>query len=263
MSGIIGGIVLVFIWWLFRAKPKAQSAQEMLANNTTVSMDGLIQNGDRYSMAIEVHPANLENASMEENKAVWLNFLSLINTLGTPYTLVMQSQLFEMKDYTSFYREQPEKLNLPQRLTDSSREVADYLEQSTEEGRIRHYKGYIILQYRADQLAQSGVQTGNVTVDGWLSRAVPAKDRMTHAEKADLAEQMLGEAAEVVYGFCEQANMQYQRLDRAGVWNYTYQTLQRDLSPHARMLNAVADGAFQPEKRSVNRHWKGGEAEHV
>ncbi|MCE3203491.1 hypothetical protein [Paenibacillus sonchi] len=263
MKGLIFLLLLfVAVWWL-RSRRKTSSVQELLFKDVDVSMDGLVQNGDSFEMVLEVQPANLENASREENKAVWLNFLALVNTIGIPYTLVMQSQLFEMRDYTSYYRDQPDKLNLPEKLKQSGSEVADYLEQSTEEGRIRHYKGYVILRYSASSTVQPGVKTGNGTVDGWLGRAVPAKDRMTAAEKADLAEQMLEEAAEMIYSFCEQANMQYQRLDKAGVWNYTYQTLQRDLSPHARMMDAIEAGAFQPEKRSLNAKWKGGATEHV
>lgn len=265
MGGVFVIILLAFIVWWFRSKRKTRSVQELLSQNKDVSLDGLVQERDQFCMVIEVQPANLENASREENKAVWLNFLGLVNTIGIPFSFVMQSQLFEMKDYTSFYRNQPDKLNLPQKLKNSGSEVADYLEQSTEEDRIRHYKGYVILRYNAASTNQTGVRTGNATVDGWLGRAVPAKnrDRMTAAEKAELAEQMLEEAAEMIYGFCEQVNMQYQRLDRAGVWNYTYQTLQRDLSPHARMLDALESGAFHPEKHSMNVHWNGDAAEHV
>ncbi|MBY9079591.1 hypothetical protein KIH86_08505 [Paenibacillus sp. HN-1] len=264
MKGLIFIVILLtFAVLWFRSKRKKNSVQELLSKETVISMDGLVQNGNEFSIQIEVQPANLENASNDENKAVWLNFLGMINTIGLSYSLIMQSQLFEMKDYTSFYREQPDKLNLPQKLRESGRKVADYLEQSTEEDRIRHYKGYVILRYNAVSVHQTGVQTGNATVDGWLGRAIPAKERMTDAEKADLAGQMLEEAADMVYGFCEQANMQYQRLDRAGIWNYTYQTVQRDLSPYARMMDAIEAGAFQPEKRSLNADWKGGDAVHV
>ena len=45
--------------------------------------------------------------------------------------------------------------------------------------------------------------------------------------------------------------MRYQRLDKAGVWNYTYQTLQRELAPQARMIDAIRSDSFKRMKQSL------------
>lgn len=259
MNSLILFIVLAvgLVFWLSKRKRKGppKTVQELLEAGE-VSPDGLVQVGNEYRFVIEVEPANMDTASLQEKKAIWMNFLSLVNTMGIPYTLLMQSQLFEMKDYTSDYGKKVENPDLTPELRESGQQVKIYLEQTTEESKIRDFKGYIILYYNpVAATVSSGVETGVGLLDRILGQVLPNKNnmKMSDKEKADLAQQMLSDSAEYIFGFCEQVGMRYQRLGRAGVWNMEYQLLQREAAPHARMMDAIEQQAFKPFKTSMTR----------
>lgn len=249
-------VVGVYVW-LSKGKSKGppKTVQELLEAGE-VFPDGLVKVGNDYRIVLEVEPANMDTASLQEKKAIWMNFLNLVNTMGIPYTLLMQSQLFEMKDYTSEYGKRVANPDLTPELRESGQQVKVYLEQTTEESKIRDFRGYLILHYNPVAAAvSSGVETGVGVLDRVLGQALPNKDhaKLSDQEKADLARQMLLDAAEYVYGFCEQAGMRVQLLSRAGVWNMEYQLLQREVAPHARMMDAMEQQAFKPFKTSLTR----------
>jgi hypothetical protein len=250
-------LVVGFYVWLSKGKSKGppKTVQELLEAGE-VFPDGLVKVGNDYRIVLEVEPANMDTASLQEKKAIWMNFLNLVNTMGIPYTLLMQSQLFEMKDYTSEYGKRVANPDLTPELRESGQQVKVYLEQTTEESKIRDFRGYLILHYNPVAAAvSSGVETGVGVLDRILGQALPNKDhaKLSDHEKADLARQMLLDATEYVYGFCEQAGMRVQLLSRAGVWNMEYQLLQREVAPHARMMDAMEQQAFKPFKRSLTR----------
>lgn len=259
MSSFIVFVLAVagFMYWLNKGKKKGppKTVQELLEAGN-VSPDGLVRVGNDYRIVMEVEPANMDTASVQEKKAIWMNFLNLVNTMGISYTLLMQSQLFEMKDYTSDYGKKVENPDLTPELRESGQHVKGYLEQTTEESKIRDFRGYLILHYNPVAAAMSsGVETGVGVLDRVIGQALPNKDhaKLSDQEKADLARQMLSDAGEYVYGFCEQVGMRYQLLSRAGVWNMEYQLLQREAAPHARMMDAVEQQAFKPFKTSLTR----------
>ena len=240
-------VVAVFLF-VRRSWPK--TAQDVIGD-TEITHDGLIRSGDTYRMVIEVEPKNLDTASAAEQKSVWVNFLQLVNTLGIPYTLLVQSRLFEMKDYADDLAKRISNSDLPEELKESGNEVLEHLRLSTEEAQIRDISGYVILQYNPVSASQTtNVQTGVRQLDVLLGKG-GTKSKLTDIEKADLARQMLTDAAELVFSFCEKVGMRYQLLNRAGVLNVTYQILQRDLAPKARMIDAIHADAFHPIKRSL------------
>lgn len=259
MSSLLLFVLLVvgLYVWLYKGKSKGppKTVQELLEEGE-VFPDGLVKVGNDYRIVMEVEPANMDTASLQEKKAIWMNFLNLVNTMGIPYTLLMQSQLFEMKDYTSEYGKRIVSPDLTPELRESGQQVKGYLEQTTEESKIRDFRGYLILHYNPVAAAMSsGVETGVGLLDSVLSQALPNKDhaKLSDQEKADLARQMLSDAVEYVYGFCEQVGMRCQILNRAGVWNMEYQLLQREAAPHARMMDAIEQQAFKPFKTSLTR----------
>lgn len=252
----LGGALLVAacIWWWMAQKKPTPTVQSLIGGEAQVTWDGMTQRGNLFRLVVEVEPINSDHASAEENQAVWTNFLGLINTLSLPYKLVLQSQLFEMKDYTKAYDESVNRLSdAYPALKASGRDVSHYLSDSLEQDAIRDYRGYAIFEYDPVQASSgSGVQLGIGKVDAAIGKMGSATaGRMSEEEKSDLALQILEEAAENLYGFAEQIGMRYQRLDRAGVWNYTYQMLNRELSPQARMVDALQAESFKRQKRSL------------
>ena len=246
---ILAAAILVAVL-LFAKQPKTKTAQDVIGG-TEITQDGLIRSGNTYRLVIEVEPKNLDTASEAEQKSVWVNFLSLVNTLSIPYTLLVQSRLFEMKDYADDLAKRISNSDLPAELKESGEQVLEHLRLSTEEAQIRDISGYVILQYDPASASQTtNVQTGVRQLDSLIGKS-GAKSKMTDAEKADLARQMLTDAAEVVFSFCEKVGMRYQLLNRAGVLNVTYQLLQRDMAPQARMIDAMHADAFRPIKRSL------------
>ena len=244
----LAAIVLVAVL-LFAKKTKARTTQDVIGD-TEITQDGLIRSGNTYRLVIEVEPKNLETASATEQKSLWVNFLSMANTINIPYTLLVQSRLFEMKDYADDLAKRISNSDLPAELKESGEQVLEHLRISTEEAQIRDISGYVILQYDPVAASQTtNVQTGVRQLDSLIGKSNTSK--MTDAEKADLARQILTDAAEIVFSFCEQAGMRYQLLSRAGALNATYQLLQRDMAPQARMIDAMNAGAFHPIKRSL------------
>ncbi|WP_068779924.1 hypothetical protein [Paenibacillus sp. GM2] len=243
----------VFYFMNYQKKEKPLTVQELIgAKNSKITWDGLAQNGNQYRLVVEVEPIILDNASIEENKAVWLNFLGLINTISLPVTFITQSQLFEMKDYTDAYGQSVQELpdDYPD-LKKSGDLVRQYLIESLDQGTIRNYHGYIIFEY--DPLkAETGV-AGAGRMNAILDKAAPKKNNLSEEEQSDLALQVLEEVENILYGFCEQVGMRYQRLDKAGIWNYTYQTLQRELAPQARMIDAIRSDSFKRSKHSLTQ----------
>lgn len=250
--GLAVGMVLFFTLGS-KKKKRVPTVQDVIGAQTKVSWDGMTQSGNLFRLVVEVEPINSDHASIEEHKAIWLNFLGLINTLSLPYKFVLQSQLFEMKDYTRAYDLEVEQISddYPA-LKLSGRNVSEYLTQSLDQEAIRDYRGYVIFEYdpvRAS--AMTGIQVGIGKVDAALGKVGSSSNRLSEEEKSDLALQILEEAADTLYGFCEQVGMRYQRLDRAGVWNYSYQMLNRELSPQARMVDALQAESFKRTKRSL------------
>ncbi|MNW51377.1 hypothetical protein D3C74_288610 [compost metagenome] len=243
--------VAALYFWKNRQKEQPITVQELIGAKTSeVSWDGLAQNANQFRLVVEVEPINLDNASIEENKTVWLNFLGLINTVSLPYTFITQSQLFEMKDYTDAYGQSVEEL--PDEYPDLKKSgdiVQQYLIESLDQGTIRNFHGYVIFEY--NPLIETSVQVGAGRMNALLDKAAPKKNNLSEEERSDLALQILEEAESTLYGFCEQIGMRYQRLDKAGVWNYTYQTLQREMAPQARMIDAIRSDSFKRVKQSL------------
>lgn len=245
---IIGTVA--WIYWRGKKENKPSTVQEVLgAKTATLAWDGLTQSGSCYRVVVEVEPLNSDNASADENKTIWMNFLMLINTLSLPYTLITQSQLFEMKDYTDSYGRDIDYLPIEYSgVQDSAVVVKDYLTQSMDQGTVRDFHGYVIFEY--DSVVAALNMGGDVR--NILDKIAPKKEKISEEEQIDLATQILDEAVSTLYGFCEQIGIRYQRLDNAGVWNYSYQTLQRELSPQARMIDALRTDSFKRVKQSVS-----------
>lgn len=244
-------ILGVFLYFLYKSKkPQKKKVVQEVMSPVDISMDGLAQDGNEFRMTIEVEPANLDTASEMEHQMLWVNFLSLVNTLNVPYTLLMQSNIFEMIDYTDEYERNLEENDLPVELYESGRLVKEHFEQTLEDG-VRDYRGYVILKYDPVNASTSNIQTGVGKLDSMIGKAVPQKNKMNNTEKADLAKQVLEEAAEIIFSFCEQVGMRYQLLGRAGTLNCSYQFLNRDISPYARMIDAIQNESFNPHKKSL------------
>ncbi len=254
MLSILVVVTLIVTTFLYLKKGTKTKTTQDIIGGTEVTQSGLIQSGNIFKMAIEVEPANLDTASAAEHKNVWVNFLSMINTVTVPYTFIMHSEIFEMRDYTDDLEKRLKQNDLPPALYKSGQATRDYLMQSTEaiNAKIQDFRGYMILQYDPI-LASQGVafETGLQQVDNLLGKTGTKNSKMTDMEKSDLAEQMLMDVAEVVFRFCEQIGMRYQLLNRVGVLNVSYQLLQREIAPYARMVDAMERNAFHPIKRSI------------
>lgn len=240
--------VLVAAVFLYLRKSRPKTTQDVIGD-TEITQDGLIRSGNTYRIVIEVEPKNLDTISEAERKSVWTNFFYFVNTLSIPYTLLAHSRLFEAKDYIADYERRMEEL--PDALNESGQHVIAHLRQM-EDLHIRDKSCYVILEYDPIAGQTSNLNTGIGMLDNVLGKS--GQKKLTEKEKTELAEQMLMDAADLVSSYCEQVGMRYQRLNRVGVLNVTYQLLQRDLAPHARMVDAVEADSFSPFKRSVMQH---------
>ena len=65
---IIVALIAVALYLLkYRKKEQPLTVQELIANKSNITWDGLAQNGNKYRLVVEVEPINLDNASIRNN----------------------------------------------------------------------------------------------------------------------------------------------------------------------------------------------------
>ncbi|MDX8367180.1 hypothetical protein [Cytobacillus sp. IB215665] len=255
--GLIVSIALIgFLYYKASNKEKksdirAETVQELL-NYEDMSKDGLVKlHNGTYSIVIEVEPVNVKMMSISERQGVWMNFRAAMNTLPCHATLLVQSQYLDMNDYVNDYLGTSKNFNLTPELLQSAEGVSEHLKGFVER-KTREYSSYIILRFNPSTYGtESGVTTGNVTVDNFLENIRGTNMKMTDEEAKELAENMLDEVGDLIYQSFQAIGIGVTRLDSVGVHNMIYQTLNRDLSIHQRLHDVNGMGSFSEFKSSL------------
>lgn len=263
-------IYILYIQPRIKKHKEVETVQDFLGKDVIISPGGLIQNGPVYRYAIEVTAVNNDTSSFQEQSMIWANFRNLINVLPYPHTLLVQSQFLDMKDYSDGYRDQYLKNTI---LTDEMRECGEevyrYYKDFSTEDNTRDYRYYVILNYNptADNI-DSGVKTGVNILDDLIGKSGNSKKKMPLEEVLDLAQQVLEESKSYLFTICDQMGMQYRQLDRAGVYQMTYQMLQKELSVTSRLRDAIESQSFAVNvesltKRQLQNEFGGGGIEYA
>jgi hypothetical protein len=253
--GMVATVVAAFLtfYWFSQKRNNPITVQDLIGKIAEVSPSGIVRNGNMFRTVIEVRPVNMMTSSKMEQDSVWVNFRALVNTLGIPYTLLVQSQFVDMKDYTHWYREQFNTNSfLTKELKESGEGVIRHIHRNDEEKKTRDFRCYVILKY--DPIAESidsGVKTGSFLLDDLIEKVTNRQSKMSNDEIKDLAYQVLQEATQLVFSACDQLGMQYRRLDRPGIYDMIYTTLQKELSSNIRLSDAMQAKSFTAHIESV------------
>lgn len=253
----VATIFLLFVLPYLRRNKKVETVQDLLGKDSEVRADGLIHDKatSTFRYVIEVLPINLGTSSMSERAIQWTNFRGLVNTLGFPYTLLIQSQYLDMKDYSAWYKEKYENNPLlTEELIKAAHDRYEYFMNMDEEQNTRDYKCYIVLHFSplSDSI-DSGVRTGLNVLDDFVGQQFNSQKNMPAEELIDLSYQILEESKDHVFSYCEQAGMQYRLLDRAGVFQVNYQMLQKKLSIYSKVRDAVDARSFTANVDSLTK----------
>lgn len=233
-------------------KEKPMTVQDIIGKHAKVSKNGIIQNGSMYRAVIEVTQTNNNTNSVIENTRVWVNFRSLLNTLGIPYTFRVQSKYLDIKDHSQEFTQRFEENDF---LTPELKELGRLIVQhynTSDMKETRDYRCFVILHF--DPLSDSidsGVQTGVSFIDDLIKSVSNTNQKLDDEELDNLAQQILDEATQFVFSFCEQVGLHYRRLDREGVYDMVYEFLQKELSSVARLRDAVEAESFTAHIESL------------
>jgi hypothetical protein len=253
---IVAAIILFYLYIvpMFKKRNSVKTVQDLLEKDVEVTPEGRIRQKNSFRYVIEVWPVNNDTNSNQEKAMVWVNFRSMMNTLGFPYTMLIQSQYLDLKDYASYYRDQAHSNPyLSPRMIECAEGIADQCMSIEDEKKTRDYSYYIVLHI--DPLAESidsGVQTGSAVFDDLLSKFNKDK-KVSDEELIDLATQMLDEARNTVFGHCEQIGMMYRQLDKAGIYSMNYRTLQKEMTLWSKLDDAVNNQSFTADLDSYTK----------
>lgn len=235
-------------------KKNIETVQELLAYKHMTD-DGLVQleNGT-FAIVLEAHPINVKTKSQVEKDGIWINFRTAINELACPITLLVQSQYLDMGEYIEDYSNRIENTNLTQELNETLTGVSKHLYGYTER-KTRDYSAYIIVRFNPYTYgAESGVETGNVTVDKLMKKLHQQKEALDEEEAFTLAEDMLDEVGDILYQSFDPIGIKLYRLDKLGVHHMIYTTLNRDLALHQKIHEVNNFGSFTELKQSLTPH---------
>lgn len=249
---------VVFLLWLFLfqdvKKEKAATVQDIIGKDTKVYPDGIIETSDGiFRAAVEVTPVNMTTSSDMEQNNVWLNFRAMLGTIGIPYTLMVQTQYMDIKDYNDWFKAEFEgNKYLNNALKELGNGIIKHTIRTTQEQKTRDFRCYIRLEYapQADSI-DSGVTTGFGVIDDIINKFSKNGNKMSKEEIRDLAQSVLHETIQIIFATAEQLGMQYRKLDREEVYNLTYMTLQKEMSQSVRLKEASDRGSFTPYIESI------------
>lgn len=268
---IVGIIILVvlggfFLYSLFK-KPKKSNDQKKtkkkknskeketvqeLFDYKTITDKGVCQlNDGTFTVSLEVSEINQRLNNNNENTAVWRKFRGLVNALSIRHTLLVQSQYLDLTDFVNNYEKESDELEfLTPQLRESKKEIIESY-QDFSERKTKEVRCYIILRFNPyKEGIEKGLDTGNAMLNSLLDSTKSKTTKMTEDEAIDLANSILDEVADLAYQLLHGLGMKSTRLNRTGVLNMIYMTLNRDLTLVQRLQDIAKTEAFSEFKIS-------------
>lgn len=218
---------------------------------TVVSTNGIIEVGGVFRACLYVTQANMRTTSETEKTQRWISFRGYLNEIGLPYSFIQLSQFVDVREYAKMYQDRIEKGKLTPELQVSGQGVVDFVKSMDEDRNSRDYHGYIVFQYdpESDSI-DSGVTTGNATLDGFVSK-ISGKKPMSSEERKNLSRMILGEAINITKSYAEQMGISCWQLNRGQIYGLTHKILQKDNASFSSPEEASEAQAFTPFHDSV------------
>ena len=247
----IGAALFLFLRNKKAKEEKPITSTQELINYKDISPDGIVElPNHQYRMVLEVEPVNMMLKSIEEQKALWVGFRDLINALTIPATFLVQTRHLDLKDYiadlrASVLKQSPQLLNYGQ-------DLCRFLSEKTEKN-VRDRRHYIILKLDAQAVSSidSGIKIESESLNALMNDLSPKKGKMSNKELRAFAHQELENMAAVLHGCLSGMEISSIRLNKLGVLELIYTTLNRDMSPYARLVDANDQEMFSLVTQSI------------
>ena len=228
-----------------------ETVQDLLAYEE-ISNRGVVKliNGT-YTLTIEVTQINQRLMNQIENTTVWRKFRSMLNSIGVRHTYLVQSQYLDVMDFVSDYNENAEALdNLTPQLKLAKEDIVNNYKSFGEE-KTREVRCYMIFRFNPKKDGvEKGLETGNSILDGLLSGAKGKANAMDKDEADELANSILDEVGDLAHTLLHSIGIKAIRLNKVGVLNMLYMTLNRDLTLSRRLVDVNKAESFTEFKLS-------------
>lgn len=268
---IIGVVILIILGVLFysamkKDKKKAgnnkknsnsskasnkETVQDLLAYEE-ISNRGVVKliNGT-YTLTVEVTQINQRLMNQIENTTIWRKFRSMLNSMGVRHTYLVQSQYLDVMDFVSEYNENAETLdNLTPQLKLAKEDIVSNYKSFAEE-KTREVRCYMIFRFNPKKDGmEKGLETGNSILDGLLSGVKGKANTMDKEEADELANSILDEVGDLAHTLLHSIGIKAIRLNKVGVLNMLYMTLNRDLTLSQRLVDVNKAESFTEFKLS-------------
>ncbi|WP_019156881.1 hypothetical protein [Robertmurraya massiliosenegalensis] len=232
-------------------KAKKETVQELFEYKE-ISDKGITQlNDGTFTAILELSEINQRLNNANENTSIWRKFRSLINALSIRNTLLVQSQYLDMTDFINNYEEESEKLdNLTKEFSEAREEVLDNYREFAEV-KTREVRCYAIFRFNPyKEGLEKGLDTGNSVLNSLINKTRQKATSMSEEEAQDLANSILEEVTDLAYQLFHGMGIRATRLNRTGVLNMVYMTLNRDLTLAQRLDDAARASSFSEFKFS-------------
>lgn len=262
-STIFAAAAAAVAFYLLRSKKKDLSVAKKDPTTTQelirykdITPDGIVELDDhQYRLVIEVEAVNMDLKSKSEQDIIWSGFRDLVNVFTIPATFLVQTRHLDIKDYISELQNASNNAPTPQLKKYGKVECA-YLSEKTDKN-VRDRRRFIFL--KMDALAVSSIDSGikleNQALDALISDLKPKQTgKMSDGEIRDLAHQELNDLASVIQSCLTSLEISNIRLDRAGVLDLIYSTLNKDMAPYIRLVDANDQEVFSLKTRSLTPH---------
>lgn len=212
---------------------------------------GIILVGKTYTLVMETNQTNSSLLDFNENAVLWNSFRTMLNSINIRHSMILQSHFFDVSDFVNEYDENANSLtNLTTELTTAKEDVLKNYRQFTEE-RNRDQRCYIIFRYNPDSEGiEMSFETGNATIDEFFRKAKSRTADIDEEESRSIAYSVLEEVSDLTYQLLLKMNIRSVRLNRLGVLNMIYSTLNRDLTTVQRIQDVSNAHSFAEIKVS-------------
>ncbi|MEQ2529087.1 hypothetical protein WMO40_20645 [Bacillaceae bacterium CLA-AA-H227] len=205
-----------------------------------------------FTATMEVSEINQRLNNLSENTEVWRKFRGLVNSLSIRHTYLVQSQYLNLTDFVNNYDEQANNLDYltPQFKEAKEEVVSSYRDFS--EIKTKEVRAYVIFRFNPyKEGIEKGLDTGNAMLNNLINATKSKTTQMTEDEAEDLATAILDEVTDLAGQLFHGIGIRSTRLNRTGVLNMVYMTLNRDLTLVQRLSDAATAESFSEFKASA------------
>jgi hypothetical protein len=226
------------------------TVQDLLEHDE-ITDKGILRIGNSYTLVMETDQTNTSLLDFDENATLWNNFRTMLNSINVRHSIIVQSHFFDVSDFVKNFDEVANSLtNLTPELEFAKEDVVKDYWRFTEE-RNRDQRCYIIFRYNPDQEGiELSFETGNAMIDDFFKKTKSKTAEVDEEESRSIAFSVLEEIADLTYQLLHTLNIRSVRLNRLGVLNMNYATLNRDLTTSQRIQDVSDAHSFTEMKVS-------------